>query len=125
MQALSGNQSRGAFWLLCVPARVAITLYAYQNRALSWKEDKAFTAFGASFAAYQLACSAGWLSRVTGPEQKRIWWQTMRPVHAVLWGTFVGLKVSTDADLHPLSWLPLALDVSFGMVTAAVNNPPE
>ena len=37
----------------------------------------------------------------------------------------MGLKVSTDADLHALSWLPLALDASFGMVTAAVNNPQE
>ena len=49
----------------------------------------------------------------------------MRPVHAVTWATFVGRKVSSDPDLHDLSWLPLALDVSVGMVTASLNNPPE
>uniref|UniRef100_A0A6C0IKM7 Uncharacterized protein n=1 Tax=viral metagenome TaxID=1070528 RepID=A0A6C0IKM7_9ZZZZ len=63
----------------------------------------------------------GWIyiifigKRDTGPEVfgGKIWWQKLRPVHAILWGLFAFLALSKN----PKAWMVLAADTSFGLLS--------
>lgn len=54
----------------------------------------------------------GW--RKTGPEVRgeRIWWNSLRPVHAALWFTFAFLALSQKRD----AWIALFVDTLIGLV---------
>lgn len=60
-------------------------------------------------------------SRQTGPETMGapIWWNTLRPIHALLWGLFAVLALF---GVHR-AWLILALDVVFGTAMFLAKSP--
>lgn len=51
-------------------------------------------------------------SRQTGPEVGggEIWWDSLRPLHALLWGMYATKTLSGSTD----AWIFLALDVALG-----------
>jgi hypothetical protein len=51
--------------------------------------------------------------RKTGVEVfgERIWWNDLRPLHALLWGTFAYMAIN---NMHEHAWKVLLLDVSIG-----------
>lgn len=98
------------FLIGCIGSRTAITALAYFGspmilRALSY---------------IALLFVIGWLwilfisPRTTGPEVfgGTIWWNSLRPVHAFLWGLFAYLAFQGDRR----AWAILALDTLIGLV---------
>ena len=61
------------------------------------------------------------LRTVSGRTQPRpgvkVWWNDMRPVHSILWGTFAYMAYNGSHD----AWKVLALDVTIGF-SAWVNH---
>ena len=55
--------------------------------------------------------------RKTGAEVAggRIWWNDLRPLHALLYYAFAALALRR----HPYAWVPLALDVAVGAAAFA------
>lgn len=55
-------------------------------------------------------------SRKTGPEVfgGKIWWNNLRPVHALLYFLFANLAIRKNT----YAWIPLALDVLIGATAA-------
>jgi hypothetical protein len=53
----------------------------------------------------------GW--RKTGPEVRggRIWWNSIRPIHAALWFTFAVLAFAR----HREAWIALLIDTLLGL----------
>lgn len=53
----------------------------------------------------------GW--RQTGPEVRgdRIWWNSLRPIHAALWFTFAVLAFAKQRD----AWITLLVDTLIGL----------
>ena len=59
-------------------------------------------------------------SRQTGAEAGgRIWWNSLRPVHGCLYLSFALLAIKQDMDF---AWMPLALDVSIGLLAWMKNK---
>jgi len=58
-----------------------------------------------------------WISgtRETGGEVfgDKIWWNDLRPVHAILYGTFAYMAITQ----HQNAWVPLAIDVVIGLIS--------
>jgi len=52
--------------------------------------------------------------RDTGPEVfgGKIWWQSLRPIHMMLWGLFALLAISK----YSKAWVLLAADTTFGLL---------
>lgn len=52
--------------------------------------------------------------RDTGPEVfgGKIWWQSLRPIHMMLWGLFALLAISK----YSKAWVILAADTTFGLL---------
>lgn len=60
----------------------------------------------------------GW--RKTGPEVfgDKIWWNHLRPVHAILWGLFAYFALNGPVEE---AWKPLAADTLIGLL-AFINH---
>jgi len=58
--------------------------------------------------------------RKTGPETmgEPIWWDKIRPVHAVLWAIFGYMAMKS----HPDSWKVLFVDTTFGLIAWAMHH---
>ena len=96
----SSSFSISAFYLICVPLRVSIAVWAWDDRELTRHQPPstvaarripavaAATAISASF----FFLTTGRLKRDSGAETGRIWWKSLRPVHGALWGSFAALK---------------------------------
>lgn len=59
-------------------------------------------------------------SRTTGPEVmgEKIWWNNLRPIHAILYATFSYLAINKNAN----AWTVLALDVLIGLIGFLVHH---
>lgn len=59
-------------------------------------------------------------SRTTGPEVmgEKIWWNNLRPIHAILYATFSYLAINKNAN----AWAVLALDVLIGLIGFLVHH---
>jgi hypothetical protein len=59
-------------------------------------------------------------SRTTGPEVigEKIWWNNLRPIHAILYGTFAYLAITKNSN----AWRVLLLDVVLGLVSFLVHH---
>ena len=55
--------------------------------------------------------------RKSGPETQGapIWWNFMRPIHMLLYATFIYLAFSNNQKNKKQSWIPLLLDVLLGL----------
>lgn len=96
------------FLIGCIGSRSLFTWLAYRQWHLTL------------LAVIAAAIVAGWLyimlvgHRDTGPEVGggKIWWQHIRPLHALLWATFV-FMVATGRKGD--AWKPLAADTALGL----------
>jgi hypothetical protein len=59
-------------------------------------------------------------SRTTGPEVmgEKIWWNNLRPIHAILYGTFAYLAITKNSN----AWKILLLDVIIGLISFLVHH---
>lgn len=59
-------------------------------------------------------------SRQTGPEVfgDKIWWNSLRPVHSVLYGLFAYYAINQN----PNAWIILAIDVVMGLLSFLNNH---
>ena len=136
--------SISAFYLICVPLRVSIAVWAWDDRRLSRHQPPstvaarripavaAATAISASF----FLLTTGRLKRDSGAETGRIWWKSLRPVHGALWGSFAALKAlqlynhqaykrereKIAPRLAEMNWVPLAVDAFIGAMSQ-LSNP--
>ena len=97
----------------CIGARTLFTWLAYQRWHLPL--------LAVTAALFVL----GWLyimfigRRDSGPEAGVIWWQHIRPFHALLWGSFVALVVTGRSQE---AWKPLAADTLLGFIVWLMHH---
>lgn len=105
---LTRAESIQLFLFVCVPVRLALTgLVATQPGLLP------FLAIPAALVALSFLLIFAFQLRRTGTETggRLIWWDNLRPVHAVLYAAFAYFAWSRD----PRAWVPLLLDVGMGL----------
>lgn len=98
------------FLVGCIPARLALVWIA-ARRPARWM------AFPAAAVALGLAVIHIKGLRPTGIETggRPIWWDGVRPVHALMYALFAALVWEGDDR----AWVPLALDVMLGIAVFA------
>lgn len=121
---MSPTLLRLRFWLFllgCIGSRILFTFLAYSASSCYGLRLLGLLALGPVL---------GWLylvfvgHRDTGVEVMgdRIWWVSLRPVHLLLWSFFSYLALG---QCHPLSWMVLAVDTIFGLVSFLVHHARE
>ena len=98
-------------------SRLTITWLAYKYPELTLRPLGIMALIIASGFAYIYANGL----RKTGIETfgERIWWNELRPVHAVLWGTFAIMALN---DMRADAWKVLLLDVIIGFTAWLLKN---
>jgi len=100
----------------CMGARFGLTYLAWRLPVeyLPYMGVPALV-IAASFATIYII---GW--RKTGPEVRgdRIWWNSLRPVHAALWFTFAVLAFAGHRD----AWIVLLVDTLIGLGAFSVYH---
>ena len=113
--AMSTMQKRVLlFWIGCMGSRSLATWLAYSQPHLLHTMGLGAAAISVGF----LTIYFGHL-RSTGAEVfgERIWWDSLRPVHALLYGMFAYLALHDD----PRAWMLLAADVVLGALAWIFN----
>ena len=113
-----GDMERKALFLFgCMGSRLTITWLAYKYPELTLRPLGIMALIIASGFAYIYANGL----RKTGIETfgERIWWNELRPVHAVLWGTFAIMALN---DMRADAWKVLLLDVIIGFTAWLLKN---
>lgn len=109
------NKSIPLFLLGCMPARLAVTYIAFSYR-------QALPIMGYIALIVSLGFAVIYLGglRKTGPEVfgKKIWWNSLRPVHASLYFLFALLAIQK----HAHAWVVLALDALVGLVAFVLHH---
>jgi hypothetical protein len=105
---LSTLQKRALlFWIGCIGTRSLVAWLAYAKPEL-------LPYMGVVAAAIAIGFTTIYLGelRPTGAEVfgERIWWDSLRPVHATLYGAFAYFAFQS----HPQAWTFLATDVLLG-----------
>jgi hypothetical protein len=104
------------FLVGCIGSRLALTaISAYASTTLS-----AIIGWSA------LIPVIGWIyiifigKRDTGPEVfgDKIWWNSLRPVHALLWLSFALMTILQI----PKAWIVLIIDTLFGLIAFLVHH---
>lgn len=103
------------FLLGCIPTRLLITYIAKTHLEL--------LPYMAVIAAIT---SIGFMSiyifklRKTGPEVfgDVIWWDSLRPIHSILWGLFAYLAFTNNKD----AWKISLFDTLFGLISYIIHN---
>jgi len=114
-------KSTTLFLLGCFPVRVLLAYFAYIASRTTLKY-MGYIAILPSIGFMYFYLSG---TRKTGPETggKPIWWNHLRPVHALLYATFAYLAINGDVKDHPSpigrafvrAWMVLAADVAVGL----------
>lgn len=118
--ALSNTAKRYMLFLGgCVVSRLllAYMVYKYHNHPFM---VKAFPYIGV----LALLVSVGFMyqhisgTRTTGPEVfgDKIWWDSIRPVHALMYTTFAMFAMVNTKETRKYAFMPLLIDVMFGLV---------
>lgn len=128
------------FWAGCVPTRIAIAVLVSRtvlrpstNKFVLW----AFAAFAAAvavglgtlavFPGLRPVAPEAALSSASGRDG-RVWWASLRPVHAVLWGAtavllvLVGLNRVTTAKAARIVGTLQAADVTIGVLAVVWHH---
>lgn len=94
----------------CMGSRLALVWIAYKYPKLL--RPLGFMALAIAFGFMYIYVNG---LRKTGVEVfgDRIWWNDLRPVHALLWGTFAYMAIN---NMHEHAWKVLLLDVSIGFI---------
>ena len=120
MNILSSIQKRFLMFLIgCIGVR---TLFVFM--AKSWLPDGIYLKM---FAAPLFIMGLGFLSiwvlglRKTGRETfgEKIWWNSLRPIHSVL---YLSAAVLLFTQKRELAWKLLAVDVSIGFISFIINH---
>lgn len=56
--------------------------------------------------------------RKSGPENRNIWWNNLRPVHSILYGLFAYYAINKKK----YSWVFLMIDTLFGLLMYLIFN---
>lgn len=110
---MDAHQKRALLFLLgCMPARLFICYLAWNNPELLPLLGKL-----ALIPAVGFAVIYAFGLRTSGPEAfgDKIWWNSLRPVHACLWGLFAVLAMQQN----PHAWKVLFIDTLLGLVAWA------
>lgn len=104
------------FSLLCIPMRVSLVYYAYTAN----DENLRLLGYVASLISIGFMYIFLTGSRVTGAETfgKKIWWNSMRPIHSILYFCFAIMAIKSMKNAH----IPLAIDVVLGFVAFIHNH---
>ena len=99
------------FTLLCIPTRVFITYLAKVSAGVTL-QILASLALLVSFGFMYIYVTG---SRKTGAETmgQPIWWNSLRPVHSLLYLLFAILALNNNRNAH----VPLAIDVAIGFTS--------
>ena len=99
------------FLCLCITSRILITYMAKTVNPI-YLQYMGYIALIPAFGFAYIYLSK---SRKTGPEVfgDKIWWNSLRPVHSVLYGLFAYNAINKN----PNAWIFLALDVTIGLVS--------
>ena len=118
---LTETQTRAAYWLGCMPFRTWFTWRMYEDGGKRTEAEwhGLSVALGGSISAGFIALSSGLVKRESGVEAAKIWWQSLRPVHAVLWSVFTVMKAAGLSH----AYVPLAIDTSLGLVAPFLLKP--
>ena len=115
--SLTDSQKRLALFLGgCIPVRLFITWVA-SRAANGGLQIMGVIALCVSFGfAYIWATGA----RKTGAEVfgAPIWWDNLRPIHAVLWATFAVMAISGNRS----AWVVLLFDTLFGLAAFTAHR---
>ena len=107
------DKSELAFLALCIPSRIAIALAARQ-----YPKEIVPMAIAFAIGSVYFYMSG---TRQTGLETmgRPIWWNDMRPLHALLWTAFVVAALQGKQ----WAWKFLALDVTLGLASFFFLKP--
>ena len=111
-------QRRAALFLLgCIPTRAAFT---YAAAVSDIPRLRLFGALAALPAVGFLVIYFAGL-RKTGAETggAPIWWNRLRPIHAILWGAFALAAITGFQQ----AWIILAADTLFGCIAFLIGSP--
>ena len=104
------------YFLICIFARLSLSLIAYAVP----KARNVLIAFLLIVATTWTLMSFGIIVRETGPEVKgRIWWQKMRPFHAIMYFLSATLLYYHD---FKLASIVLAADVGVGTIVRYMHR---
>lgn len=107
------------FLALCVPARLALTWMVFAATTTTAAVRIALqVALATAAIGITLIWTFGW--RRTGPETlgAPIWWDKLRPIHAIHWSA-AALLLSVQPDR---AWWPLAYDVVLGTTATLLHH---
>lgn len=98
------------FLIGCMGTRFGLAYLAYKI-PVSYLPYMGVVGLGISFG-FALIYINGW--RKTGPEVRgdKIWWNSLRPVHASLWFAFAIMALAKDRN----AWIFLLADALLGLV---------
>lgn len=110
---LSATQRRWMFWIGCIGTRVALAVIAKLYHTFFFVRLMAYAGILLSVSYLYLFFSG---ARKTGVEVGGglIWWNLLRPIHALLWGTFSYMVLGGSRETRSKSWMALAADVALG-----------
>jgi hypothetical protein len=99
------------FMLLCIPSRLFL-VYLAKTLNRNYVYYMGWLAILPAFGFLYLYFSG---ARKTGAEVfgDRIWWNSLRPVHAFLYLSFAYKAIQYHED----AWIPLAIDVQLGILS--------
>lgn len=106
---------RALLFCICIGTRASAAWLAYSRPNLLEIMGAIAAVISVSFAAiYAFGL------RTTGPEVfgERIWWNDLRPMHALLYGLFAHLALRGSPD----AWTFLAADVVFGAIARILHR---
>lgn len=119
---LSNNQKYALFLLLCIPTRFGIAYLSYfysdpKNRSVV---SHLFVATIGVTVLMWMALFLGLVSRGSGFEapDNRIWWNYLRPVHALLYVLYLLHYVTKRSN----GWIFMAIDPVIGLSFSLANK---
>jgi hypothetical protein len=114
---MNNIQKRLLFFLIgCIGVRTAFVILA-KNISLNYL---AFLGYLAILPALGFTYIFITGSRTTGPEVmgEKIWWNHLRPIHAILYAIFAYLAITKN----PNAWLALGIDVVIGLIGFLIHH---